>query len=59
MIWHDWMEFLSMGGYGLYVWGSFGAVLAAMLIELWQLGRRRARLRAAQGDGARRRGWTP
>ncbi len=26
------LEALSMGGYGLYVWGSFGA---ALLIHLW------------------------
>lgn len=31
------MEFLAMGGYALYVWGSFGAVALVMLIELLPL----------------------
>jgi heme exporter protein D len=27
-------EFLSMGGYGWYVWGSYGVTLAALLLEV-------------------------
>jgi heme exporter protein D len=27
-------EFLSMGGYGWYVWGSYGVAALAFLIEL-------------------------
>ena len=30
-----------MGGYGLYVWGSFGMVAAIVLAEVWQLRARR------------------
>jgi len=31
--WNSLSDFLAMGGYGLYVWGSFGATAAAMIIE--------------------------
>jgi heme exporter protein D len=37
MNWHSWSEFVAMGGYGLYVWGSYGmtlVVLAAEIVEL-------------------------
>jgi heme exporter protein CcmD len=27
--------FLNMGGYGLYVWGSYGVTLVAMLADWW------------------------
>lgn len=40
-------EFLSMGGYGRYVWGSFGVVALALAIELVGL---ELRLRRARGD---------
>lgn len=35
------MEFLNMGGYALYVWGSFGVTAAFMIAEPILLGRRR------------------
>ncbi len=36
-------EFFAMGGYGLYVWGSFGVTLLLMVVEPMLLkGRRRA-----------------
>ena len=31
--WNSFGEFLAMGGYGLYVWGSFGLTAAIMLVE--------------------------
>ncbi len=31
--WNSFSDFLAMGGYGLYVWGSFGATLLIMAIE--------------------------
>jgi heme exporter protein C len=34
MHWQSWAEFLAMGGYGLYVWGSFG-VTAVVLVGSW------------------------
>ena len=31
--WNSFSEFLAMGGYGLYVWGSFGVTAAIMIVE--------------------------
>ena len=31
--WNSFSDFLSMGGYGFYVWGSFGATALIMTIE--------------------------
>jgi heme exporter protein D len=39
MEWASWSEFWSMGGYGLYVWGSYGATFIAILIEVMFLRR--------------------
>jgi heme exporter protein D len=33
MNWGGPAEFFAMGGYALYVWGSFGVTAAALLIE--------------------------
>ena len=43
MHWHSMSEFLAMGGYGLYVWGSFGVTFLCMVLELWFLNARRQR----------------
>ena len=45
MHWNSVDEFLAMGGYALYVWGSFGACAIAMLLEPWLLKRRRTEIR--------------
>ena len=39
MMWASWGEFWAMGGYGLYVWGSYGAAFIVILIEIILLGR--------------------
>ena len=31
--WASFSDFIAMGGYGLYVWGSFGATALVMAIE--------------------------
>ena len=31
--WHSFSDFLHMGGYGLYVWGSFGVTALVMIVE--------------------------
>ena len=31
--WNSFSEFVAMGGYGFYVWGSFGATVLIMAIE--------------------------
>lgn len=33
MNWNSAADFWAMGGYGLYVWGSFGVCALAMLVE--------------------------
>jgi heme exporter protein D len=33
-VWGSLSEFVAMGGYGLYVWGSFGVVLISVCIEV-------------------------
>jgi heme exporter protein D len=36
MIWNSWNDFWAMGGYGLYVWGSFGVSALCIALEmLW------------------------
>jgi heme exporter protein D len=34
MNWNNLAEFIAMGGYGLYVWGSFFTVLGLITVEL-------------------------
>jgi heme exporter protein D len=34
MIWQSWSDFFAMGGYALYVWGSFVVVFSLMLCEV-------------------------
>jgi heme exporter protein D len=41
MIWNSFSEFVQMGGYGLYVWGSYGVTLLLMTLEPWAAVRRR------------------
>jgi len=52
MNWTSFDQFVHMGGYGLYVWGSYGVTLVVMLAEaLMARQRSRAALHAA-GDAA-------
>ena len=41
MSWGSLDNFLAMGGYGLYVWGSYGVTLVLIVAELILLARRR------------------
>jgi heme exporter protein D len=34
MIWQGWSDFWAMGGYGLYVWGSYAATLLCIVGEI-------------------------
>ena len=43
MHWTSVGEFLHMGGYGLYVWGSYAVTLVLMLAEPVLAARRRRR----------------
>lgn len=59
MNWNNLGDFLAMGGYGLYVWGSVLMTLALLAGEVLSLRLRRAgfmkafarRLRQARKDG--------
>jgi heme exporter protein D len=43
MNWNSLNEFLAMGGYALYVWGSYGMTALLVAIELVALRARRHR----------------
>ena len=45
--WANFADFVHMGGYGLYVWGSLGMCAAVMLAEMLML---KARRRALAND---------
>ena len=44
MNWASWSDFVAMGGYGLYVWGSFAMCALVLLIEVGMLAARRRAL---------------
>ena len=44
MNWGSISAFLHMGGYGLYVWGSFGMTLLLLALETALLSRRAGRV---------------
>lgn len=52
MNWASWSDFFAMGGYGLYVWGSYAVTLALMVLEIILLATRKrglfAQLRLAR-----------
>ena len=41
MNWGSWQNFLAMGGYGLYVWGSHAVTLVVLAAEIAALVMRR------------------
>jgi heme exporter protein CcmD len=45
MIWDSFSAFLHMGGYGLYVWGSFGVTALLLALETGLLCRHAHRIR--------------
>ena len=55
MIWGSWENFLAMGGYAFYVWGSYLATLGLIIAEMLLLGLRKrnalARLRTRSTTG--------
>jgi heme exporter protein D len=44
MNWGSPAEFFAMGGYALYVWGSYAMAAVAVAAEVWLLLRRRRTL---------------
>ena len=56
MNWNSPAEFFAMGGYALYVWGSFGLTAVCLLIEpLLVHARRAATLKSVRREVAARR----
>jgi heme exporter protein D len=55
MSWGSLDNFLAMGGYGLYVWGSYGITFALLLAEIVLLARRRRAL-IGRAHGGRAQG---
>jgi heme exporter protein D len=56
MIWQSFEDFVHMGGYGLYVWGSYGVTFGALALETLLA---RSRRRRAVADAARAAGVAP
>ena len=50
MIWSSWTEFWAMGGYGLYVWGSFGVTALCVALEIIWVKNARAQALAQISD---------
>jgi heme exporter protein D len=52
--WASASEFFAMGGYGLYVWGSYAVTALALVLEPILVARRhqRALVAAASSEGA-------
>jgi heme exporter protein D len=45
----DWQKFFGMGGYGLYVWGSYGVTLLVLVAEIVLVCRRARTIRGEVG----------
>jgi len=55
MNWASWSDFLAMGGYALYVWGSYGVVFGLLVMEIVLLIlRKRGIVRELMRSAARR-----
>jgi heme exporter protein D len=52
MNWNSASEFFAMGGYGLYVWGSYAVTLIIMAAEPLIAAARRRRARDAAAGGS-------
>ncbi|MBM3357827.1 MAG: heme exporter protein CcmD [Betaproteobacteria bacterium] len=54
MSWASWSDFFAMGGYAVYVWGSYAVTAGLILAEVIMLGirKRAAKARLAAGRGA-------
>lgn len=53
MSWNTMQEFVAMGGYATYVWGSCGVTLAALAIESLVVRRRLRRILLSMAESRR------
>jgi len=44
MHWNSLSEFINMGGYGPYIWGSYGVTFVMLTVEIIMLRARKRRL---------------
>ena len=56
MNWASWSDFFAMGGYALYVWGSYAVTAGLIVVEIILL---KSRRRAALGAAGRPAGGRP
>ncbi len=49
MNWSSWSEFFAMGGYGIYVWGSYIVTFICVISEMLLISRRRRTLIESYG----------
>lgn len=58
MNWASWSDFFAMGGYALYVWGSYGVTLGLLVTEVIFLAMRKRTIlgHLVRMRGAARRG---
>ena len=52
MNWGSWSDFFAMGGYALYVWGSYAVTLALIAVEISLLVLRRRNILGHLGQAA-------
>ena len=46
----NWTKFFYMGGYGLYVWGSYGVTFLLLIVEVLMLLKRKHNLGKKNGS---------
>ena len=49
--WAGWSDFFAMGGYALYVWGSYAVTAGLIVLEIGSLVTRRAGILRRQARG--------
>jgi len=52
MYWNNWSDLFAMGGYGFFVWGSFGMCVLVLVWEMVSLRLRRLAVQRAAADEA-------
>ena len=48
----NWSEFLAMGGYGLYVWGSYAVTAVVLILNVLAARRREGNVRRQLQENA-------
>ena len=52
MNWASWSDFFAMGGYAIYVWGSYGVTFGLIIVEIFLLRSRRRAVLEQIGSSA-------